>query len=463
MKRVFHLVFAIVVVTIIGGGGLLAFKQWQGRQSSNSAGDEKTSTPVVEGSIPARLTPQARQNLALATKPAQLTTYWRKLDLPGVITDRLGISDRGVVAPVSGIVTQIHAHPGDAVPIDSPLFSIRLVSESIQAAQLELFKATKEIEIAEKQKNRLSAAAKSGSIPESRIIEIDNQIERMNVTVVAYRQDLKTRGFPADRIDAAAQGEFLTEITIKAPGERPALAAEVAVTASESETPPPLPFHFEMQELKVQLGQQVDAGAVLCFLADHRSLMIEGRGFKEDMPLIQEAARQKLPIEVEFETPGAEWPPLPQEFFIHHVANTIDLQTRTFAFYLVLENQGRAYENNGVTRLLWRFRPGDRVRLRLAVEKFENVFAVPQAAIVREGPEAYVFRQNGDLFDRKPVHILFEDRTNVVIANDGSVRPGFAIAQNGAASINRVLKAQASSGMPAGLHVHADGTVHEAH
>ena len=32
-----------------------------------------------------------------------------------------------------------------------------------------------------------------------------------------------------------------------------------------------------------------------------------------------------------------------------------------------------------------------------------------------------------------------------------------------AASLNRVLKAQSASGLPAGFHVHADGTVHGAH
>jgi hypothetical protein len=59
--------------------------------------------------------------------------------------------------------------------------------------------------------------------------------------------------------------------------------------------------------------------------------------------------------------------------------------------------------------------------------------------------------------------VLVEDRTSIVIANDGSVRPGFYIAQNAAASLNRVLKAQLASGMPANVHVHADGTVHAAH
>lgn len=463
MKRLFHLIFTIAVVAMIAAGGRVAFRQWKARQSTTASSGEQTPAPVVEGSIPARLSLQARQNLGLKTRPAQLTTYWRKIELPGVVTDRPGISDRGVVTPVAGVVTQIHAYPGDAVLPDSPLFSVRLVSESIQAAQLELFKATKEIEIAQKQRTRLSSVAKSGGIPESRMIEIDNQIERMDVTVQAYQQDLKTRGFSADRIAAAAQGEFLTEITIKSPGEQAARLTDVVLVGNESETPRPLPFHFELQELKVQLGQHVDAGAVLCFLADHRALLIEGRGFKEDMRLIQTAAKQKLPIEVEFDTQNDDWPPFPAALTIHHVANTIDVETRTFAFYLALENQGQAYELGRETRLLWRFRPGDRVRLQVAVEKLEDVFVVPQAAVVREGPEAYLFRQNGDLFDRKPVYILHEDRHQIVIANDGSIRPGFAIAQSGAASINRVLKAQASSGMPAGLHVHADGTVHGAH
>jgi hypothetical protein len=93
----------------------------------------------------------------------------------------------------------------------------------------------------------------------------------------------------------------------------------------------------------------------------------------------------------------------------------------------------------------------------------DDVFVLPKAAVVREGPEAYVFRQNGDLFDRRPVHVVAEDRLSVVIANDNNLRAGWHVAQNAAASLNRVLKAQAASGMPANVHVHADGTVHAAH
>lgn len=113
--------------------------------------------------------------------------------------------------------------------------------------------------------------------------------------------------------------------------------------------------------------------------------------------------------------------------------------------------------------MVWRFRPGQRVRVRVPVEQFHDVIVVPAAAVVREGPEAYIFRQNGDFFQRLPVHVIHEDRLFVVLANDGSVQAGAYIAQGSAASLNRVLKAQSASGEQADIHVHADGSVHMAH
>jgi hypothetical protein len=338
------------------------------------------------------------------------------------------------------------------------------MSESLHTSQLELFKATKEIEIAKQQKLRLEGLAATGVLAGSRMIEIENLIQRMAVNVQAYRQDLLARGLPPDRIDAAARGEFAAEITVAAPGEQTIKTTDAVPNAFPAGESPRRPFGFELQALKVELGQQVDAGEILCNLADHRVLLIEGRGFKKDMALIQRAARQRFPIEVGFElSEEADWPALPERLQIEHVANLIDTSSRTFAFYLPLENQWQTYDQDGRERLIWRFRPGDRVRLFVAVEKIENVFVLPQAAVVREGPEAFVFRQNGDLFDRIGVHVLHEDSTSVVIANNGKLRKGSFIARNAAATLNRVLKAQLASGQPTNLHVHADGTTHAAH
>jgi hypothetical protein len=217
-----------------------------------------------------------------------------------------------------------------------------------------------------------------------------------------------------------------------------------------------------MQSLNVELGQQVDAGAVLCTLADHRALFIQGRAFKKDLPLVQRATKDQLPVEAHFEgvEESLDWPPLSKLLEIHHVENIIDEQSRTFGFHIELENQWQVYVRDGQERLLWRFRPGDRVGLSVAVEELQDVYVLPKGAVVSEGPETYVFRQNGDFFDRRPVHVLHSDGTSVVIATTGALKPGQFIAQNAAASLNRVLKAQMASGMPTNVHVHADGTVH---
>jgi multidrug efflux pump subunit AcrA (membrane-fusion protein) len=459
----FALNAALLVVGIGIAAGVVVYIRNESHKQP-AANKAEAKAPVNDGNMPIRVSAEARKNMGVVSQSLQPSTYLRKIEIPGVITDRPGISDRGVVAPVTGIVTKIHAYPGRTVLPKSPLFALRLVSDTLHTSQLELFKATKEIEIGKQEKKRLEGLAESGGIPGKRLIELDNQIERMNVNVQAYRQDLKARGLDNDQIDEAAKGNFIAEINVFAPGEEALKVSEIALASGSEGEPERLPFSFEMQVLKVELGQQVEAGELLCTLADHRALQIEGQGFKKDLPLIQQTARQQLPIDVGFE--GVEvsnWPALPAQLQISHVANLVDTQTRTFSFYLPLENQWQSYAQGGQERLIWRFRPGDRVNLSIAVEKIEDVFVLPQAALVREGPEAFIFRQNGDLFDRLAVHVLHEDSTSVVIANDGKAKKGFFVAQNAAASLNRVLKAQLASGQPTNIHVHADGTTHAAH
>ena len=203
---------------------------------------------------------------------------------------------------------------------------------------------------------------------------------------------------------------------------------------------------------------------MLAELSNHQSLYIIGHAFKREAPFLEQATQERRRIHIEFaEDVVGRWPELQQSFEIRHLSNSMDRESRTFDFFIPLTNQSRAYEKQGKSFLVWRFRPGQRARLHVPVEKYENVFVVPSAAVVREGPEAYVFQQNGDLFKQFSVHVLHEDRQSVVIANDGSIPAGSYLAQSAAASLNRVLKAQTASGEQPGLHVHADGSVHAAH
>ncbi|MFO0930249.1 MAG: efflux RND transporter periplasmic adaptor subunit [Gemmataceae bacterium] len=394
-----------------------------------------------------KLTPQARANLHLTSRPVTLQTYWRTMPVPGMLIDRPGVSDRGITAPVAAVVSRLQAFPGDVVRPGDVLCTLRLVSEHVQNLQSELYRTSEEIKLTQGQIARAADAARSGALPEARLTELRNQERRLTTQVRATRQDLLTRGLTPGQVNEAATGQFVKEVTVVTPepaADSPHLLGDLAAADAEAGR---ARFAFEVKELKVQLGEQVQAGQSLGLLANHRVLSIEGRAFKKEAPLLERAAQRGWPVDVTFaEDDSAGWPPLTGPFTIHHLGNSIDPTSRTFAVYLPLVNQSRTYQKDGRTFLVWRFRPGQRVRLHVQIDEFKDVIVLPADAVVRDGPAAYVFRRNGDAFDRKPVHVLFEERRTVVVANDGSVPPGVHVAQTGAAALNRVLAAQRSAG-----------------
>jgi biotin carboxyl carrier protein len=381
---------------------------------------------------------QARENLGLTTRPVHLQTYVRTIQVPGVIVDRPGRTDRGITAPATAVVMKVHAMPGNTVRPGDKLFTLRLVSEAIQSSQAELFRATREAELNQELLVRMKEIAKTGVMPDIKLFEQANLGKRLAVAIRAARQDLQARGLTPAQIDAAAEGRFVTQIDVLTPVPPD---ADRRLVSEQSQDAPA----FELQELKVELGQQVQAGQTLCLLANHQDLYIEGHAFASEAAAVARAAEERRPVEVELPEQDG-WPGVPKTFTIRHMANMMADGSRTFPFYVPLSNQSRTYERDGKTFLVWRFRPGQRVRLHVPVEEMKNVFVLPAAAVVRDGPEAYAFRENGDLFDRRSVTVLYEDRRHVVVKPGSGLTPGVAVAQTGAAALLRVLKAQAGGG-----------------
>jgi multidrug efflux pump subunit AcrA (membrane-fusion protein) len=414
---------------------------------------------------------QARKNLQLTSLPARATDYWRSITIPGVVQDRPGVSDRGVTSPVVGAISEIHVYPGDTLQPGQRIVTIELFSEYLQSTQTQLFKSSEEIGFLQKEIDRLSSVATAGGISKSRIISLNNDVRRQQVLIQAAKQELLTRGLSPDQVTQITEGNFVSSIDVVAP-------PPTKLESSKQSTPKPKAAQtglilddgsadsiaYEVQSLAIELGQTVQAGQLIADLANHRHLYVVGHAFKREAGWLEQAAQEGREIEIEFADDSASlWPPFQPQFQIRHLSNSIDPQNRTFDFFVPLENQSRTYEKDGETFLVWRFRPGQRTRIQIPVEKLENVFIVPTAAVAREGPEAFVYRQNGDLFNQIAVHVLHEDRRHVVVANDGSITPGTYLAQNAGASLRRVLKSQSVSGEQPGLHVHADGTVHAAH
>jgi biotin carboxyl carrier protein len=402
------------------------WRPWLSRQSPTPPPAEKAE----QGKDFLAVSPQAQASLGLDVRPLKLTTAWRTLELPGEVVELPGHSDRIITSPVAGVVRRVYHAPWQTLRPGEKLFSLGLVSEFLQNSQTALFKAQRDLEIIQKLKANLVSSEREGGVPAARLLEAERQERSLLAAIQAHRFELAARGLRPAEIDGVTKGKFLSEVAINAP-RKPADAAY----------PGEVPDVYEVQELKVGVGEQVRAGQVLCLLTDHQRLAIEGHGFKSEVPVLEKTAREGTPLRVEWLEGGRSgWPPHPETFRIRTLANVVDARSQTVSFYVPLANQYREYQRDGKTYRTWRYRPGQRVRLSVPVEAFPGVFELPRAAVARDGVEHYVFRQNGDVFERKPVLVLFETHRSVVVAKDGSIDEGHHIAHAGAAALNRALK-----------------------
>lgn len=470
MKKILRFLKPLLAVMVIAGvvtAGYLTRDRWlplfQGDQAEVAENSSEKSAAKSADTGKIVLTDQAIDNLRLKAKSALPKTYWKIIQVPGMVTDRPGRSDLGIVSPVNGVVSRINYFPGDTVKPGDVLFTIRLLSETLHRTQSDLLKAAQDIDLAEATRTRLKNA--SSALPAARIIEVDNEITRLKVAVQAYRQELSNRGLTTDQINGVTTGRFVQQIDVVVPlesEEAKPLASPVILQTSGEETSPTSLVTFEVEKCKVELGHQVKAGQMICLLANHQLLSIEGRAFRDETVLLERSMKEGWPVDVDFqENAGADWPAIEQTFPIRHIANTIDPVNRTFGFRIPLKNQSRVVEHEDGIQLLWRFRPGQKVRILVRIERLDDVFVLPSEAVTRDLAEAFVFTQNVNTFERKPVRIVAEDRQNIVIANDGSVLPGSFIVQNAAAQLNRMTKSQTGNDLPEGHHIHADGSLHK--
>ena len=327
-NKLWQLVAWLVVIIGIGTALWLTRSQWQQslRQPIAERNDHQHGpTSIPEERETLELNKQARENLGLVTKPVKLQSWWKKTQIPGEIIDRPGVTDQGITSPLKGVVTQVHAFEGDVVRPGEKLFSLRLASDSLQSAQSGLYKATRETEIVSTEKERIDRLIESGIVAGKRRIELQQKTNRQAALIDAYRQELEAHGLDAAQIEQIEKGNFLTTIDIKAPLE------------TEDSDTGPLNSFFEIKQLKVDLGYQIEAGTPLAILANHQSLYIKGHAFKKEASRLASAAENSWPVELKFTDDLPEdWKEIEQEFLIRHTWPTRRIRTAALWTFLFL-------------------------------------------------------------------------------------------------------------------------------
>ena len=392
------------------------------------------------------LSPWALRNINYEPVTVQLSDYARTVTLPAIVVERPGRSQIQVTAPLSGVISHVDVVAGMAVEPGSPLFQVRLMHEELVSAQREFLRTAESLDVVRREIARLESAGE-GVVAGRRVLEQDYERQKLEASLRAERQALLLHGLSDAQVDEILSSrQLLRSLTVTAPDHEH--EGEAGACAEE--------HLFHVQQLPVVQGKYVEAGETLCVLADHCELYIEGHAYEDDAAALRTAVRDRIPISAVLLT-GDQQAGVVENLHVMYLSDQIDAASRAFRFYIQLPNAvllDRA--TPGGTRFIeWRFKPGQRLELRVPVQRWNDQIVLPVDAVVEDGAETYVFQRNGDHFDRVPVHVIYRDRQAVVVANDGALFPGDVIAGRGAYQMHLAVKNQAGGGIdPHAGHSH---------
>lgn len=435
------------------------------------------------------LSEAARRNLGLTEeflKPVALTMYRRTVTIPAVVVDKPGRTQVEVSTPLTGVITHVHAVTGEAVTPGTLLFELRITHEQLITAQTEFLKSLGELEVEKLEIKRLENAAESGAISGRTLLERKYSRDKLEALIRAQREALRLQGLSDRQVEEiATDKKLLRSLQIVAPtiddhshDEELRLSHASTQTVSLTRIPDEKASEKDhdhdhghaadekgdhdgsaipliVERLSVKKGQTVNAGDLLCEVADFSSLYIEGKAFDQDAPAISATASNNWPVTAIF--PVAQGQETLNDLKLAFVGTEVDSTSRSLPFYVNLPNTitGTSKNDEGQKFVAWKYRPGQRLQLQVPVEEWPAELVVPVDAVVREAADWFVFRQNGQHFERVPVHVRFRDQSSAVIANDGAVFPGDVLALRSAHQMQMALKNKSGAGAdPHAGHTH---------
>ncbi|MCE9556377.1 MAG: efflux RND transporter periplasmic adaptor subunit [Planctomycetes bacterium] len=364
-----------------------------------------------------KLSPQAQANIGLKVAQVELRSFEPTISIPGIIVERPGRSTVQITAPVTGVIMRIYPILGEAVRPGQKLFDIRITHEELVQAQADFLRTAEELDVIGKEIERLERVALEGVVAGKTLLERQYERQKQLAVQRAQHQALLLHGLSEQQVQAILSTRtLLPNMTVFVPTEEQTPAAEVV---------------YQVQELKIAKGQHVTAGDTMAILADHGQLLIQGNAFEKDAAALAKAVKAGSQVSAIVDADGNN-PEVVGDLAILYLSGKVDTESRAFHFYVTLPNEllKKLEPKDGHEFIYWKFKPGQRVQIKVPVEQWKDRIVLPVDALAQDGAETYVFQQNGDKFERRPVHVEYRDQSSVVIANDGSIFPGDKIAMS---------------------------------
>lgn len=442
-----------------------------GAESDHAGHDHGDHEHGHDAGTSLELSPQAMKNIGLTEEflaPVRLENYFRSITVPAIVVERPGRTRIQVSTPMSGAITHVHAVRGEAVMPEMLLFEIRITAEELVGTQTALLKTLGEIEVENKEIARLTDIAKSGAVAPKILLERQYARDKLEVLMFAQKEALRLQGVSDRQIqDIVDHRRLLGELQIRVPtpdrhdhdeleltsGQLPASSetdggAPAPQNDARAEPKPIENTPLILQEVLVSKGERVAAGTTLAVLGDMSELYIEGRAFEQDAHLLAKAAEKGWKVTAVFDHAGPEIEEV-ADLELLYTASNVSVESRSLSFFVRLPNQliRDVPSPNGLRFIEWKFRPGQRLQLRVPVEEWQDQIVLPVEAVASDGAETFVFQQNGNHFDQVPVHVVYRDQSRAVIKNDGSIFPGDVVALRGAHQLLMALKNKSGGGV----------------
>ena len=362
-----------------------------------------------------------------------LADYSKSVEFPATVTERPGRTSITVSSPVSGVIKRVYREPGVSILTGDILFDIELKHEDLISRQAEMLSL-----LVRKDKNAQNIArlenVEASLLPKPKR---DLEFERLELeaSLAAQRQVLQMYGVPLEKIIATIEGErkMIKSVTVSTPN---ICDHAIIDECCEKKHDP-----FVLFVILVLMGEQVTLGDPVCRIGDLARLYIEGEAFAQDELKLLTAVRDDLPIRAIFDAHDGESETV-DDLKIRYIDSQISPENRTSRFFVDLPNRTIATKKTqeDAEFVTWRFKPGQRCRIEIPYETFEQCYVVPLSAVAFDGPETFVFQQSGTDAGRRrwmkrPVHIIHRGRGEAAIAADGSLYPGDVIAARGAGQL----------------------------
>ncbi|MDD4787803.1 MAG: efflux RND transporter periplasmic adaptor subunit [Pirellulales bacterium] len=383
---------------------------------------------------------QGRKNAGVTLALVGLKDFERTISVPGTLVERSGQAQVVVSAPMTGIVTRIYPIQGEAVLPGGPLFDLRLTHEDLVEKQSTLLRAMEELDVVEREVARLEQVTASGAVAGKQLLERQYEQRKIEAAIRAERQALLLHGMSEEQVQRIVEDRQLQQsLVVSVPP-----ISDHAAKAGHEEI-------LQVAELSARLGEHVVSGTRLATLTDHCELYIEGKAFEQDAGVLGRAANAGTEIAALLEGEGAgnaAGEIRVGGLRVLYVENQVEQESRALKFYVVLTNELVRNETtpDGHRFIGWRYRPGQRVKVLIPVERWKEQIVLPVEAVVEEGVERFVYQEVGDRFVRRPVHVEYRDQSHAVIERDGTLSPGDRVAAGGAYAIHLALKGKAGGG-----------------